>query len=331
MSALVDTTRPVTVTIRCSCGSVHKLAAAAPAYDTHWPSAAIPAGLYKRGKARRTVLADYVDEHAPRLAKRLAKVFNRMARDVAAEAERQLERRALHQAKSLTSVRLTKDDLVDAVLRELEVEGYEDDIVRAVRPLIEEAFKDAGLYGLEQVGVDVTAEQRRSLFEAAKVWAEQRAAELVGKKMVAGKLIDNPDSRWAISETTRDGLRSLITEAIDSGDSPHDLADAIEESFAFSESRAEMISRTEMAFAHVQGNVQGWRESGVVEMKQWILGDNHDDEDECDDAAEEGAIPLEEDFEMGEFGPPAHPNCVCALVPVVAEQAEEDTADEETA
>jgi len=308
--------RDAFIVMRCGCGTVHKVGGRGGFYDVAWTPAPRDGQLAKRSKAKRTVVAEYVDKHAPRLTKRLTTIFARIARDVAAAAQKQLEHRGLeakHTGKLVSSVRLTKDDLVNAVLRELELEGYEDEVIRAVRPLIEEAFRDAGMYGLEQVGVDVTAEAKKNLFETAKAFAEERAAELVGKRVVAGELIDNPDPRWAITETTRDGLRDLVTNAIDQGDSPKELADAIEEAYAFSESRAEMIARTELAYAHVQGNVEAWRESEVVEMKQSILGDNHDDEDECDDAADEGPIALEDDFEMGEFGPPYHPNCVCAV------------------
>jgi SPP1 gp7 family putative phage head morphogenesis protein len=302
-------------------------------YDAPWASLPYVAGsaLAKRAsKAKRTVVADYVDEHAPRLTKRLKTIFARMARDVSREAAKQLDRRGL-EAQShgkVASIRLTKDDLVDAVVRELEIEGYDDEIVRAVRPIIEEAFKDAGMYGLTQVGIDVTAETKKNLFTQATDFAEARAAELVGKKIVAGKLVENPNAKWAITETTRDGIRSLVADALKDGSTPRELADSIEESFAFSDARAEMIARTELAFAHVQGNVQGWRESGVVEMKESILGDNHDEDDECDDAADEGPIPLDDDFENGDAGPPYHPNCVCALLPVTKFETDDEETDE---
>ena len=313
------------VTVRCGCGSVHKIGPGRGFYQAPWASAPGDTTLAKRAKAHRTAVAIYVDEHAPRLAARLSKIFARMRRAVAMEVEKQLERRGLlaqAKQKAVTSVTLTKDDLVDAVVRELELEDYDDDIIRAVRPLIEEAFRDAGLYGLEQVGVEVNAETKQNLFDEAKKFAEARAAELVGKRVVGGHLVDNPDPRWAITDTTREGLRALVTAAIESGDSPADLSDAVKDSFEFSESRADMIARTELAHAHVQGNVQGWRETGQVEKKQSILGDNHEEEDECDDAADQGAIALDEEFDSGDFGPPYHPNCVCALIPVLVDEAE---------
>jgi hypothetical protein len=107
-----------------------------------------------------------------------------------------------------------------------------------------------------------------------------------------------------------------ITDAIEEGTSTDDLADQLEENYAFSEARAETIARTEVATADVEGNLQAYRDSGVVEGKEWILGSEHPDIGcECEDAADMGVVPLDDDF--GGIGdPPAHPNCECDMLPV---------------
>src|SRR5208282_1016157 len=46
-------------------------------------------------------------------------------------------------------------------------------------------------------------------------YAQTRSAEMIGKRLVDGKLVDNPDARYAISETTRDDLRDVIANAIE--------------------------------------------------------------------------------------------------------------------
>jgi len=93
---------------------------------------------------------------------------------------------------------------------------------------------------------------------------------------------------------------------------------------SFSLARAAMIARTELAFAHVSGNVAGWRETGQVDRKRWILGDNHDIDDVCDDAVDAGDVGLDEEFVDGIDFPPAHPNCVCDVLPILKES---DTGD----
>jgi hypothetical protein len=101
--------------------------------------------------------------------------------------------------------------------------------------------------------------------------------------------------------------------------SADDLSDAIQEAGAFGEFRADMIARTELAFAHVQGNVEGWRITGEVELKRSILGDLHDIDDECDEAVDAGDIPLEDEFIDGYAFPPYHPNCICDVLPILRE------------
>ena len=65
------------------------------------------------------------------------------------------------------------------------------------------------------------------------------------------------------------------------------------------------------------GSMIGYRESGVVSTKTWQLSNEHADDDECDENADEGAIPLDEPFPSGDDTAPGHPNCKCDVVPGV--------------
>lgn len=150
--------------------------------------------------------------------------------------------------------------------------------------------------------------------EDAIAYAKDRAAELVGAQHHEGQLIEALGSS-SISATTRDGLRRLIVDALLQGSSAQELAAAIGESFLFSAARAEMIARTELAAAMTQGNLAAWGRSGVP-MKQSLLGSEHDLDDVCDENAEAGPIPVGSAFPSGDLGPPYHPNCVCAVIPV---------------
>jgi hypothetical protein len=154
--------------------------------------------------------------------------------------------------------------------------------------------------------------------EHAREWAAHRAAGLVGmRRNPDGSLVPNPNAKWAITETTRDSIRDLVADAVDEGWSVDTFKDELIESHAFSASRAETIARTELADAHVSGNLDAWNETGIVTGKQSILGSEHDLDDMCNDNAEEGPIPLDADFPSGHQGPPYHPNCVCDVVPIV--------------
>lgn len=134
----------------------------------------------------------------------------------------------------------------------------------------------------------------------AITWAETHAGELVR----------------GLDETTRDLVKTLTTEALEEGWSNDELAEELENSDAFDDARSDRIARTETAFADVQGNLIGWEESGVVEGKEWIVGDGCCDE--CEELNGE-VVALDEEFSNGSDAAPAHPDCRCDVLPVVKE------------
>jgi Phage portal protein/Phage Mu protein F like protein len=155
--------------------------------------------------------------------------------------------------------------------------------------------------------------------EKAIAWAKKRAAELVGKKIDAnGNWIDNQNAKYRISDSTRDAIRSIITQAEEQGWSNDQLAVALSDSFAFSDERAELIARTETAFADTNGNMIAYRESGVVSGKRWIL--DADACEICQANADAGVIPLDDDFPDGSDTAPAHPRCECDVVPELTDE-----------
>jgi hypothetical protein len=137
-------------------------------------------------------------------------------------------------------------------------------------------------------------------------------------------VVDNPNATYSISEEMRNGLRNTVSDGLEEGLSSQALAGEIRDGYAFSKERATTIARTELAFAHTNGNIAGWDASGVVEGKESILGSEHDMDDDCNDNADAGVLKLDEDFPSGDIGPPYHPNCVCALLPVVMDEQPAD-------
>lgn len=198
-------------------------------------------------------------------------------------------------------------------------------LVGDIDGVLEELVKDGGYAALKQVGVDVAAEEGLSgeVSDFALDYARERAAELVGRRYdELGRLVDNPRAEWAITEPTRDFLRSSVSDAIAEGWSNDKLAQAIEDSYGFSEERAQVIARTETQMAANAGAVQGYRASGVVAAKQWVTAQDDLVEEEClDNAAagpdQDGVLALDADYPSGDEAPPAHPNCRCVIVPIV--------------
>lgn len=189
-------------------------------------------------------------------------------------------------------------DHVNAAAAEIDYEPLRAELEPELRAIAQ----DAARLGLDQVDVDLEEMLSQANAEAI-TWSEQHAGELVK----------------GLDETTRALVKTLTTEALEAGWSNDELAAELETSDAFDDARSERIARTETAFADVQGNLIGWEASGVVEGKEWIVGDGCCDE--CQ-ALNGEVVALDEEFSDGSDGPPAHPLCRCDVLPVVKEDDE---------
>lgn len=105
----------------------------------------------------------------------------------------------------------------------------------------------------------------------AVAWARSRAAEMVGRRLVHGRLIDNPDARFSILSSTRDNIKSLVTTYLNRGGSWRDIEDGVVRlpgfSSVFGSYRAEMIARTEVAVAANQGFTTACTNAGVSKVR----------------------------------------------------------------
>jgi len=193
----------------------------------------------------------------------------------------------------------------------------------AVEPILTGVAVAAGKDAVSDMGL-FDKDTLAKMTARATDWSQARAAELVGKKLVDGELVDNPG--WSIPEATRDMIRSAVTQAMEQGASNDELAKALMESDAFSRSRAETIARTETAMADSQGAIAGWKATGLVGGKQWLAAP--DCCDECQDLDGE-IVSIDDEFDGGD--PPLHPNCRCAVTPVLTDEMPDadSSADDE--
>jgi hypothetical protein len=228
-----------------------------------------------------------------------------------------------------------RDDVVSAYIEKKSLDvlldaidlSQMDDMVRQIPAILGELGRQEAMRAWRELtdNVQVTVDETRIvdlLNTDAIEYAEDRAAEMVGKKWVNGQLIDNPDAKWAITEGTRDMLRDHITQAYQDGLTPAQLKVVLENNYEFSEARAKMIARTETAMASMNGALNSWKRSGVVEATESLLSDDHDHDDECDDNADAGPIPLGEEYPSGDESAPYHPNCNCTNVAVLISETE---------
>lgn len=194
-----------------------------------------------------------------------------------------------------------------------------DELVPEVQAVLEEIAAAGAGAAVEQIGLDDADVQYGPRVTA---WAKDRAAEMVGKKWVDGELVDNPNAKWAISDSTRDMIQDFVSSATDEGLTMDELSSQLQDSFAFSEGRADMIARTETRLADSAGQMDAYVASGVVEGTEWSTSQDDLVSDECNENAAAGVIPLGETYPSGDTAPPGHPNCRCCMIAALVPENE---------
>ena len=127
------------------------------------------------------------------------------------------------------------------------------------------------------------------------------------------------DQVVGIAETTKDEIRALVGRQAAEGWSLDELADAIRQAgITRSAARAATIARTETTRAYSLGSIAAFQVSGQVDRLEWLTAQDEKTGPEC--AALDGRIvALGKAFDGGVYFPPAHPNCRCAILPVLNE------------
>ncbi len=122
-----------------------------------------------------------------------------------------------------------------------------------------------------------------------------------------------------VAETTKDEIRALVGRQAAEGWTLDELADAIEQSgVTRSASRAAIIARTETTRAYSLGSIAAFQVSGQVDRLEWLTAQDEKTCPEC--SALDGTVTeMGKAFDGGVMFPPAHPNCRCALLPVLKE------------
>jgi SPP1 gp7 family putative phage head morphogenesis protein len=226
---------------------------------------------------------------------RLMRRFERQGKERIAAALDRLRRRLFRG--------INKDNVQDMVSRlsDPKVIGpFKDDITTLVNE-----WAGAGAdFGREQIERHIlgTAKQVGINWDlannAAAEWANRYAGELAN----------------GMTDVTRRRMQQEIAAFIESGDlTINQLGQRLES--LFSPTRAEMVAVTEVTRAYAEGNMASWRESGVTEGKEWRT---NVDELVCPICRplDNNVVPLDQQFDGGHDGPPAHVRCRCWIVPV---------------
>ena len=202
--------------------------------------------------------------------------------------------RALRKKKDIIGI--TKD--IDDVLRITHDERTIKDFAEFTLPRITEMVKINGTSAYAELGVsgsfDVTNPK-------VIKWIKARTGELIK----------------SLGDTTLDKLRKTLAEGVANGEKIPSLASRVSAVYDEAKgSRAIKIARTETSAASNNGALQAYDQSGVVKEKEWLRGGGEEC-DICDSLEAEGPIPLHSSFSGGFDAPPAHPNCICTILPVI--------------
>lgn len=271
-----------------------------------------PAKLLTDGGHKKKVATPKIDplRATPRIAIAHAKMYTHVAQFLH-EAGKKASKVVIPDAKLQQLAKADGDpeeieDIVNSVLDSIDW----GNLVDLVEPDLSSAAVEGADVGLGEL--DITEQALISeVNEAARDYAEQRAASLVGMKWVNGDLVPNLNASMRIDESTRNMVRQTIKEAFEADTPVAGIIAELQSSYAFSEKRAQLIAENEVRQAQVRGNLEAWIASDVVEKFNWVLSGDHSCCDICDTFAAEGPYLL--DKAEGMLAE-THPLCACILI-----------------
>lgn len=225
-----------------------------------------------------------------------------------------------HEARAMRSMSHVFKRQKEMILKRIEETGSIDpDRVRI--PEVKEAKYTHSQ--LEPIMHSVIKEQSREAFallgKAFKEFEEKRFIDdRVGA--VASYLAKRVfEMAKKITKETNDQLGHVLSGAVADGLSVPKASKLVGELFDNFGYRSERIARTEIVRASNFATEEAFKESGVVEGKEWLA--TIDERTGDLDAALDGAVAkLGADFKAGGETvpyPPLHPNCRCTLIPVI--------------
>jgi hypothetical protein len=226
---------------------------------------------------------------------------------VAAELERRM--RAVHKVEATDQ--FDDDEDTDAVRKKaraivalISLSGLVGLRVEMTTSLTD-LYLDTAKLAAGQLGMEWTPDLEATLQAQADDYASARAGDL----LTAG----GEDS---IIDSTRNMVTEEVTKSVVSGGSASDTADAVQEGYAFSEDRADVIANNEAQLANGAGIlavVALAQASGMQLGKYWETAQDDLVEETCLENEAAGVIPFNEPFPSGDEGTPAHPRCRCSI------------------
>ena len=267
------------------------------------PQGTAPAKAHKH-QHKAVSLRPQLTRHAADMAKAIQPVLNQQS----ATVNRWIRRHSKARRKGSADL--------EALAQELR--NFDPMIAEAVQGTIQESIIDGGAEGLDLISLPTDTWSVTN--PAVGASAQNAALKLTGR----------------VQETTLDAIKQTLSDGLDAGESMAQLTQRVEDAGSFSTARAEMIGRTESARAFSEGTAKAWKASGAVKGMKWLASDgccefcqamaDKAEEVGLDDSFYDKGDSIDVDGKTLTFsysdvnGPPLHPNCECALEPVMTDE-----------
>lgn len=125
-------------------------------------------------------------------------------------------------------------------------------------------------------------------------------------------------------DTEQEKMADILNAGVKAGKSVPQIRKEIQEAFDdLKKVQAERITRTEVLRVSNEAAVDAWKQSGVVEGKQWLTAEDDRVDEECAEyngkIIDLDGIYTKTSYEsVGE--PPLHPNCRCVVLPILVDK-----------
>ena len=126
---------------------------------------------------------------------------------------------------------------------------------------------------------------------------------------------------WTNTERLIDTLNEQLTHCVITGKKPTELKRLLQERFNVSYNQANTLVRTESAHIETQAAAQRYKDYGLTRY-EFLGRDEHDIG--CDCKKLNGKVFYYSEMKTGVNAPPLHPNCRCAIIPVIDEVFKEN-------